>query len=84
MSVNCRTVLLPGAISNFDNRLHDILPSLGIAQYLHFIVTSEDAKSSKPESEIFNFAARKSLLPNLQPEEILHVGKSDIVGAGLG
>ena len=63
-----------GAISNFDNRLHDILPSLGIAQYLHFIVTSEDARTSKPDPEIFNLAARKSLLPQLNPEEILHLG----------
>ena len=71
-----RPLLLPGAISNFDNRLHDILPSLGIAQYLHFILTSEDAKSSKPDSEIFSLAARKSLLPDLQPEEILHIGRT--------
>ena len=75
MTLNYRTVLLPGAISNFDNRLHDILPCLGIAQYLHFIITSEDAKSSKPDPEIFNLAARTSLLPDLRPEEILHIGR---------
>jgi len=72
-----------GAISNFDNRLHDILPSLGIAQYLHFVITSEDAKSSKPDSEIFNLAARKSLLPDLKPEEILHIG-DDVTNDYLG
>merc|ERR1712241_1357297 len=72
-----------GAISNFDNRLHDILPSLGIAQYLHFILTSEDARSSKPDSEIFSLGARKSLLPDLQPEEILHIG-DDVTNDYLG
>ena len=74
-----RSVLIPGAISNFDNRLHDILPGLGIAQYLHFIITSEDAKSSKPDPEIFNLAARTSLLPDLRPEEILHIGRWMVV-----
>ena len=63
-----------GAISNFDNRLHDILPSLGLAQYLQFIVTSEDAKASKPDSQIFDLASRRSLLAELKPEEILHLG----------
>ena len=64
-----------GAVSNFDNRLHDILPSLGLAQHLHFVVTSEDAQSSKPEEKIFDFAAKKSGLHNLQPHEILHIGR---------
>ena len=68
-----------GAVSNFDNRLHDILPSLGLAQHLHFVVTSEDAQSSKPEEKIFDFAATKSGLHNLQPHEILHIGRYNIL-----
>ena len=63
-----------GAISNFDNRLHDILPSLGISQFLHFIVTSEDAKSSKPEEKIFDFAEKRSNLADIKPSQILHIG----------
>ena len=63
-----------GAISNFDNRLHDIVPSLGLNKYLQFVVTSEDAKSSKPEEQIFEFALNKSGLKNLKPDEILHIG----------
>jgi len=63
-----------GAISNFDNRLHDIVPSLGLNKYLQFVVTSEDAKSSKPEELIFEFALNKSGLKNLKPDEILHIG----------
>ena len=64
-----------GAISNFDNRLHDIVPSLGLNKYLQFVVTSEDAKSSKPEELIFEFALNKSGLKNLKPDEILHIGE---------
>ena len=63
-----------GAISNFDNRLHDIIPSLGLKKYLKFVVTSEDAKSSKPESKIFEEAILRSKLLNLHPDEILHIG----------
>ena len=69
-----------GAISNFDNRLHDILPSLGLSKYLHFVLTSEDAKSSKPDQKIFELAEKRSKLVNLKPSEILHIGifKKDI------
>lgn len=63
-----------GAISNFDNRLHDILPSLGISQHLQFILTSEDAQSSKPEEKIFETAQLRSRLLDLHPSEILHIG----------
>jgi len=73
-----------GVISNFDNRLHDILPHLGLREYIDFTVTSEDAKSSKPESAIFDFAASRSGLEDLKPNQILHVGDDidkDYVGA---
>ena len=63
-----------GAISNFDNRLHDIIPSLGLSKYLDFVVTSEDAKSSKPDQKIFELAEKRSKLVNLKPSEILHIG----------
>ena len=63
-----------GVISNFDNRLHDIIPSVGLSKFVDFIVTAEDAKSSKPEPEIFNFAAKRSKLTGLKPHEVLHIG----------
>merc|ERR1711970_241923 len=47
-----------GVITNFDNRIHDIISTVGIRQYIDFIVTSEDARSSKPEEKIFEFASR--------------------------
>ena len=65
-----------GAISNFDNRLHDIIPSLGLKQYFDFIITSEDAKCSKPEAAIFDYAsARCHESAELLPSQFLHIGK---------
>ena len=38
------------------------------------MVTSEEAESSKPEENIFNFAQNKSYLVELKPSEVLHIG----------
>ena len=35
-------------------------PVTGLKQYVDFIVTSENAKSSKPQEKIFDYAARKA------------------------
>ena len=56
-----------GAISNFDNRLHDIITSVGLREFVDFVVTAEDARSSKPEKAIFELAASKSNLEGLKP-----------------
>jgi FMN phosphatase YigB (HAD superfamily) len=32
----------------------------GLKQFVDFVVTSEDAKSSKPEAKIFDHAAQKA------------------------
>eukprot|EP00092_Neocalanus_flemingeri_P035949 GFUD01039142.1.p1 GENE.GFUD01039142.1~~GFUD01039142.1.p1 ORF type:complete len:258 (-),score=84.99 GFUD01039142.1:59-832(-) len=63
-----------GVISNFDNRLHDIIPAVGLTKFVDFVVTSEDAKHSKPEPGIFDFAAKKSKISGLEPHEVLHIG----------
>jgi len=63
-----------GIISNFDNRLHDVIPALDLDVYIDFICTSEDACSSKPDAAIFEFATQQSRLKNLAPNQILHVG----------
>ena len=77
-----------GVISNFDTRLLDILPALGLSKYIDFVVTSEEARSSKPEPAIFEIARRQSGLAGLQVEQILHIGDDldrDYLGArGLG
>jgi len=67
-------------VSNIDTS--DILTAIEFHS-LNFknVVTSEDAKSYKPRSEIFEMALGKM---NLLPHEVLHVGDSltaDIVGA---
>ena len=35
-------------------------PIAGLKQFVDFVVTSEDAKSSKPEAKIFDHAAQKA------------------------
>ena len=42
--------------------------------YVDFVICSEDARSSKPDSTIFNLAVLKSNLDHLQPDEVLHIG----------
>ena len=59
------------AISNFDNRLINILSNLKINHFTN-IITSESANSSKPEKEIFRQSVKN--LHNVHPQNILHVG----------
>ena len=49
-----------GVLSNFDDRLPVILADLGIAEYFDFIMTSFDAKESKPNTGIFEKALREA------------------------
>ena len=63
-----------GVITNFDVRIHSILKDLSISELCDFVVTSEEAESSKPEENIFNFAQSKSHLEELKPSEVLHIG----------
>jgi len=73
-----------GVITNFDVRIHSILKDLRISELCDFVVTSEEAESSKPEENIFNFAQSKSYLVELKPSEVLHIGddySKDYLGA---
>ena len=73
-----------GAISNFDNRLHDIITLVGLREFVDFVVTAEDARSSKPEKAIFELAASKSNLEGLKAKDVLHIGddvEKDYLGA---
>ena len=68
-------------ISNWDDRLHAMLNSMGLAACFETVVVSLEAGATKPAPEIFSLAARRM---NLAPEEILHIGDSqleDIDGA---
>ena len=63
-----------GVISNTDKRLSNISRDLGISRYFDFMILSEECKCSKPDSDIFEEAARSSGLEKLNGDEILHVG----------
>merc|ERR1712240_534856 len=65
-------------------RIHSILYELGLSPFLSFLITSQEAASSKPESGIFLKAIAKAGIQDLQCEEILHIGddyNKDYVGA---
>ena len=61
-------------ISNFDVRLHTILQRLNIAHHFDLIMTSEEAKSSKPSKDIFVKTLEELGLESLSPNAILHIG----------
>ena len=59
------------ALSNFDDRLVTILGALGLADFFDTIITSAQAKVSKPDRRIFELAANRL---DLDPSQILHIG----------
>ena len=62
-------------ISNFDVRLHSILREMKVSKYFNVIITSEEAKSSKPSKEIFELTLDKLKNdPAILPSEVLHIG----------
>jgi putative hydrolase of the HAD superfamily len=70
-----------GVISNWDDRLRELLRRLRLDTYFESIVISCEVGSSKPAPAIFEHAAARLGLP---PESILHVGDSlemDLQGA---
>lgn len=58
-------------ISNFDSRLREILPQLGIAEFFEDMVVSSEVGAEKPSPHIFSEALRRL---RIQPGEALHVG----------
>ncbi|WP_088104208.1 HAD family hydrolase [Halalkalibacter urbisdiaboli] len=67
-------------LSNIDRS--DILEAINLHQLsVKEVITSEDVKSYKPRSEMFEYALKQS---KLSPEEVIHVGdslSSDVTGA---
>ena len=61
-------------ISNYDVRLHGILDKLNLSHFFDKIITSEEAKVSKPDSPIFEFCQNQCEVHGAKPEEILHIG----------
>ena len=74
-----------GLLTNLHQEIGPICQELGVASYLDFTVTSEEAGADKPQSPIFLVALERAGVDAL---EAIHVGdqyKLDVVGArGVG
>lgn len=74
-------------ISNFDERLEEILINTDIRKYFSFVLTSWLCGREKPDSTIFKEAMKLGETINgtpIKPEEIIHIGdnlKLDYQGA---
>jgi HAD superfamily hydrolase (TIGR01549 family) len=63
-----------GVISNFDERLFEIVENLGIEKCFDFIITPSNTNGLyKPQKEIFNRALELSKV-NREQDDILHIG----------
>ncbi|MBI4328433.1 MAG: HAD family hydrolase [Chloroflexi bacterium] len=80
-----RSRLALGLLSNLNDDLGRIARELGIAPYLGFTITSQEAGATKPNPPIFLAALGRA---KARPHEAVHVGdqySSDVVGAkGVG
>lgn len=73
-----------GVISNFDDRLEELLSNMKLAKYFDFIINSYRSGFEKPEREIFNRAMAESKIDGLKPSDCLHIGDTpltDYLGA---
>jgi len=71
-----------GVISNFDERLHEILETLDIARYFDVVLTSKECGMEKPCQQIFDIALARTGL--YDKGSTVHVGQdfdADVVGA---
>jgi putative hydrolase of the HAD superfamily len=62
-----------GIISNFDSRLHRVLPALKLDGFFSSVTLSTQAGVAKPDRQIFELALAKH---NCAPEDAWHVGDS--------
>ncbi|XP_029990714.1 haloacid dehalogenase-like hydrolase domain-containing protein 3 isoform X1 [Sphaeramia orbicularis] len=60
-----------GVVSNFDNRLEEILRACKLLSHFSFVITSEEAGVAKPSPAIFNQALQKCGVP---AANVAHVG----------
>lgn len=68
-----------GITSNTPSRsMNTVLPMLGIHEQLSWFVCSEEVGHEKPSRQIFDatYMEATCLIPNLQRDEVLHVGDS--------
>lgn len=67
-----------GVISNWDERLPQLLRTLGFGAHLDAIVVSAEVGCEKPDRRIFEEACRRLRLP---PEDVVHVGDDPVADA---
>ncbi len=74
-----------GLVTNINSEIDSICQKLGVAPYLDFTVSSEEAGADKPKPHIFLLALERA---GVTASEALHVGdqyKLDVLGArGVG
>ncbi len=73
--------LVLGLISNIEQDIAGTLDKLGLRSRLGVVVTSQDAGSSKPKPEIFQYALRQA---GVRPAEAIYIGDQyqvDVIGA---
>jgi putative hydrolase of the HAD superfamily len=69
-----RSAQIPlGVLSNFDSRLHRVLPALGLADYFQSVTVSTEVGSAKPDGAIFQAALSKH---GCTAAEAWHIGDS--------
>ncbi|XP_009965285.3 haloacid dehalogenase-like hydrolase domain-containing protein 3 [Tyto alba] len=71
LSQCCQRGFRMAVVSNFDNRLENVLSQCNLRHHFEFVLTSEDAGFAKPDGRIFEQALRLSGVP---PEQAAHVG----------
>ncbi|KAM6244026.1 haloacid dehalogenase-like hydrolase domain-containing protein 3 [Porphyrio hochstetteri] len=71
LSQCCQRGFRMGVVSNFDNRLENILSQCNLRHHFEFILTSEEAGVAKPDGRIFEKALH---LVGVPPEQAAHVG----------
>lgn len=84
---NSKPPLLLGITSNTPTRhMESVLPMLGIHDHFQWFSCAQEVGNEKPSAEIFEHAYQqaKFWMPDLQKEEVLHIGDSlacDFCGA---
>jgi len=70
-----------GVLTNNDNRIHRLIPALGLGDYFHHIFCASDLGYRKPSHRVFSRIAEHL---QLLPQEILYIGdcpRNDVAGA---
>jgi|Deesub1362A_J573_1020465.scaffolds.fasta_scaffold02976_6 putative hydrolase of the HAD superfamily len=66
-----RRRIVLGIISNWDERLSQILSEMGLSHFFNFILASAEVGAAKPDRRIFQRALK---LAGVSPQEAVHIG----------